>query len=79
MVRPDHLLTWGCAMPPAQMLSCRGQGRRGSLTRKVSTLCRDGWREGDMSSSPPAVLLRKPQASQPKGTCSAAWLVVASM
>ena len=71
--------TWGCAMPRAQTLSRRDHGRRGSLTRKVSTLCRDGWRVGVMSSAPPAVALRKPQASQPARKWSLAGLVVASM
>ena len=66
-------------MPRAQTLSRREHGRRGSLTRKVSTLCRDGWSVGVMSSSPPAVALRKPQASQPARKCSVAGLVVASM
>ena len=72
-------MTWGCAMPRAQTLSCRNDGRRGSLTRKVSTLCRDGWSVGFMSSAPPAVGLRKPQASQPARKCSVAGLEVASM
>ena len=53
--------------------------RRGLLTRKVSTLCRDGWRVGVMSSSPPAVALRKPETSQPARKCFVAGLVVASM
>ena len=66
-------------MPRAQTLSCRDHGRRGSFTRKVSTLCRDRWSVGVMSSSPPAVALRKPQASQPAQKCSVARLVVASM
>ena len=72
-------ITWGCAMPRAQTLSRRDHSRRGSLTGKVSTLCRDGWSEGVMSSSPPAVALQKPQASQPAPKCSVAGLVVASM
>ena len=38
-------------MPRAQTLSCRDHSRRGSLTRKVSTLCRDGWSVGVMSSA----------------------------
>ena len=76
VVRADHP---GCAMPRAQTLSRRDHGRRGSLTSKVSSLCRDGWSVGVMSSSPPAVALRKPQASQPARKCSVAGLVVASM
>ena len=72
-------ITLGCAMPRAQTLSRRDHGRRGSLTMKVSTLCRDGWSVGVMSSSPPAVALRKPQASQPARKCSVARLEVASM
>ena len=66
-------------MPRAQTLSRRDHGRRGLLTRKVSTLCRDGLSVGVMSSSPPAVALRKPQASQPARKCSVAGLVVAPM
>ena len=63
----------------AQAPSRRDHGRRGSLTRKVSTLCRHGWSVGVMSSAPPAVALRKTQASQPARKCSVARLVVASM
>ena len=66
-------------MPRAQALFRRDHGRRGSLTRKVSTLCRDGWSVGVMSSTPPALALRKPQASQPTRKCSMAGLVVACM
>ena len=66
-------------MPRAQTLSRRDHGRRGVLTRKVSTLCRDGWTVGFMSSAPPAVALRKRQASQPAQKCSVAGLVVAFM
>ena len=76
VVRADP---WGCAMPRAQTLSRRDHGRRGSLTRKVSTLCWDGWSVGVMSSSPPAAALRKPQASQPARKCSVAGLVGTSM
>ena len=72
-------ITWGCAISRAQTLSRRDNGRRGLLTRKGSTLCRDGWSVAVMSSSPPAVALRKPQASQPARKCSVAGLVVASM
>ena len=49
------------------------------LTRKVSTLCQDGWSVGVMSSSQAAVALRKPQAFQPARKCSVAGLEVASM
>ena len=66
-------------MPRAQTSSRRDHGSRGSLTRKVSTLCRDGWSLGVMSSTPPAVALRKPEASQPALKCSVGGLVVASM
>ena len=75
----SELITWGCALPRAQTLSRRDHGRRGSLTRKVSNLCRDGWSVGVMSSSPPAMALRKQQASQPARKCSVGGLVVASM
>ena len=71
--------TWGCAMPRPQRLSRRDHGRRGSLTRKVSTLCRDGWSVGVISCAPPAVALQGTQASQPERNESVAWLVVASM
>ena len=63
----------------AQTLFRRDHRRRVSLTRKVSTLCRDWWSVGVMSSSPPAVTLRKPQASQPALECSVAGVEVASM
>ena len=66
-------------MPRAQTLSRRDHGRRGSLTRKVSFLCQDGWSVSVMSSSPPAAALRKPQASQPAPQCSVAGLVGTSM
>ena len=77
--RWSHPTTWGFAMPRAQTLYRRDHSRRGSLTRKVSTLCRDGWSVGVMSSTPPAVALQKPQASQPAQKCSVAGLLVASM
>ena len=79
MRRWSELITWGCAMPRAKTLSRRDHGRRGSLTRKVPTLCRDAWSVGVMSPSPLALALRKPQASQPARKCSVAGLEVASM
>ena len=63
-------------MPRAQTLSRRDHCRSGSLTRKLSTLCRVGWSVGVMSSAPPVVALRKPQASQPERKCFVAELVV---
>ena len=69
VVRADHLRVCHAA---SQTLSRRDHGRSGSLTRKVSTLCRDGWSVGVMSSSLPAVALRKPQASEPARKCSVA-------
>ena len=56
-------------MPRAKTLSRRDHGRRGSLTRKVSTVCQDGWSVGVMSSTLPAVAPWKPQASQPARKC----------
>ena len=58
-------------MPRAQTLSRRDHGRRGSLTRKLSTLKRDLWSPGVMSSTPPAF--------QPARKGCVAGLVVASM
>ena len=46
VVRPDHLGV--------------RHGRRGLLTRKLSTRCRDGWSVGVISSTPPAVAIWKP-------------------
>ena len=66
-------------MPRAQTLSRRDHGSRGSLTRKVSTLCQDGWSVGVMSSTLPAVAVQKPQASEPAWKRSVAGLVVTSM
>ena len=66
-------------MRRAQTLPRRDHGRRASLGRKVSTLCREGWSMRVMSSAPPAVALWKPQASQPERKCSLAALVLASM
>ena len=76
MVRPNHL---GVRHTAAQTISRRDNGRRGSLTRKVSTLCRDGWSVGVMSSMRPAVALQKIQASEPTRKCPMNRLVVASM
>ena len=77
--RWSDAITWGCAMPRPQTLSRRDHSKRGSLTRKVSTRCREGWSMGFISSTPRAVALRKPQAPQPVRKCCVARLVRASM
>ena len=76
VARPDHLGVCHAAGPDALP---QGPRQEGVVDQVVSTLCRDGWSVGVMSSTPPAVALRKPQDSQPARKCSVSGWVVASM